>query len=59
MQDVCLGCVNLPKIGQIYFHIIKQKFIQRSETKIDADACKASYKILCLSLVTNTKSHSH
>ena len=34
--------VNVPKLIQISFQTMAQKFVQRCETKVDADACKAS-----------------
>ena len=41
---VCLGCVYKTKLGPIGFLIIEQKFVQRCETKIVVNACKASYR---------------
>ena len=49
LKAVCLGFVHLPMIGPIPFQIIEQKFVQQSETQMDADACKSSY-ILYLSI---------
>ena len=35
--------VDIPKVGPIPFQIIEENLVQRCETRIDADACKASY----------------
>ena len=42
LKAVCLGCVHLPDIGQIPDQIIEQKLVQRCETHIDVQSCKAS-----------------
>ena len=43
LQAVCLGFVHIPDIGPIPFQVIEQKLVQRCETHIEAQSCKASY----------------
>ena len=42
-KAVCLSFDWVPKLIQISFQTIEQKLVQRCDTKVDADACKASY----------------
>ena len=42
-KAVCLTFDWVPKLIQIIFQAMEQKLVQRCETKVDADACKASY----------------
>ena len=42
LKAVCLGFVHMTDIGQIPFQIIEQKLVQRCETHIKAQSCKAS-----------------
>ena len=40
---MCLSFNLVPKLIQISFQTMEQKLVQHCETKVDADACKASY----------------
>ena len=42
-KAVCLSFDWVPKLIQISFQTMEQKFVQSCDTKVDADACKASY----------------
>ena len=42
LKAVCLSANWVPKLIQKCFQTIKQKLVQRSETKVVADACNAS-----------------
>ena len=44
LKAVCLSFDLAPKLIQINFQIVEQKLIQRCETEVDGDACKASYE---------------
>ena len=41
LKAICLTFNWVPKLIQISFQVIEQKLVQRCETKVDADACKA------------------
>ena len=41
-KAVCLGFDLVLKLIQISFQTMEQKLVQRCETKVDGDACKAS-----------------
>ena len=41
---MCLGFVHVPDIGPVPFQITVQKFVQRCETHMEAQSCKASCK---------------
>ena len=43
LKAVCLTFDGVPKLIQISFQAMEQKLVQRCETKVDVDACKASY----------------
>ena len=43
MKAVCFTFDWVPKLIQISFQAMEQKIVQRCETMVDADACKASY----------------
>ena len=45
-KAVCLSSYWVPKLIQISFQTMEQKLVQRCETKVDAEACKASYSYL-------------
>ena len=42
LQAVGVGFVHIPDIGPIPFQIIEKKLVQRFETHIEAQSCKAS-----------------
>ena len=42
LKAVCLTFDWVPKLIQISFQAMKQNLVQHCETKVDADACKAS-----------------
>ena len=44
LKAVCLTFDWVPKLIQVSFQALEQKLVQRCETKVDADACKASYR---------------
>ena len=46
LKAVCLSFDWVPKLIQRSFQNREQKFVQRCETKVGADACKASYLIV-------------
>ena len=43
MKAGCLSFDWVTKVIQISIQTMEQKLVQRCETKVDADACKASY----------------
>ena len=43
LKAVCLSFDLAPKLIQINFQIMEQQLVQRCETEVDGDACKASY----------------
>ena len=43
LKAVCLSFDWVPKLIQINFQTMEQKLVQRCETEVDGDACKASY----------------
>ena len=43
LKAVCLSVNWVPNLIQTFFPTMEQKFVQRSETEIVADACNASY----------------
>ena len=43
LKAVCLSVDWVQKLIQKSVPTIEQKLVQRCETKVDADACKASY----------------
>ena len=52
LKAVCLLFDWVPKLIQICFQAIEQKLVQRCQTKVDADACKASYGLGIAALMT-------
>ena len=46
LKAVCLSFDWVPKLIPISFQTMEQKLVQHCETKVDADACKASYVIV-------------
>ena len=44
LKAVCLSFDLAPKLIQINFQIVEQKLVQRCETEVVGDACKASYR---------------
>ena len=42
LKPVCFTFDWVPKLIQISFQAMEQKLVQRCETTVDADACKAS-----------------
>ena len=44
LKAVCLTFDWVPKLIQISCQAMEQKLVQRCETKVDADAYKASYQ---------------
>ena len=42
LKALRFGFEHVPDIGQIHFQIIEQNFVQRCETNMKAQACKAS-----------------
>ena len=45
VKAVCLSVDWVPKLIQKSFKTMEQKFVQRCETKVVADACNAWYTI--------------
>ena len=43
---MCLGFVHIPDIGKMPFQTIEQKSVQRCDTHIETQSCKASYILL-------------
>ena len=43
LRVVCISFDWVPKLIKIRFQAMEQKLVQRCETKVNADACKASY----------------
>ena len=50
LKAVCLTFDWVPKFIQIGFQAMEQKLGQICETKVDADACKASYMCNAISI---------
>ena len=48
LKVLSIGFVYVPNLGQMNFKSMEQKGVQRCETKVNADACKASYQLTCI-----------
>ena len=54
LKAVCLTFDWVPKLVQISFQAMEQKLVQCCESKVDADAFKASYGVIDVTFVEET-----